>query len=164
MKITRILGIGLLALLAGCGWHLRGMSKVGLEYRSIYVQSEGAPQEAAVLATELRYSGINVTSDAHTADAVIVVSNEKYDRRVLSVNTTTGKASEYEIGYQVTATAHSAAGKVLLKPHTVTLSRDYSFDEAAALGAYQQEDTIRAELRRDAAGQILRRLNSAGGQ
>lgn len=162
MKIARILGIALVMLLAGCGWHLRGMSKVGLEYHSIYVDSQGAPGAAAALQAQLRNSGINVTSDPHAADAVIVVSNEGYDRRVLSVDTTTGKAREYEVGYQVTASAHSAEGKTILKPDTVTLSRDYSFDEAAVLGAQQQEQTVKNELRRDAAGQILRRLEAAG--
>ena len=164
MKIMRILFIALLMALAGCGWHLRGMSKVGLEYHSIYVQSQGAPGAAAELAAQLRNNGVNVTADPHAAEAVIVVSNEKFDRRVLSVDTTTGKAREFELGYQVTASAHDTAGKTILQPETVTMSRDYSFDEGAVLGTYQQEQTLQVELRRDAADQILRRLNAGGGQ
>lgn len=164
MKIMRIPLLALFVVLAGCGWHLRGMSKIGLEYHSVYVQSESAPGAAAALSAELRNSGVNVTPNAQGAEAVIVVSNEKYDRTVLSVDTTTGKAREFELGYQVTASAHDASGKTILKPETVTMARDYTFDEAAALGTYQQEQTLRVELGRAAAEQILRRLNAGAPQ
>ena len=51
-----------------------------------------------------------------------------------------------------------ADGKPLLNDTPIEMSRVYSFDEQQAIGASQEEDIIRSELRRDVVRMIMERL------
>jgi len=65
---------------------------------------------------------------------------------------------EYELHYRVIYAVQAADGSEILKDTPIELSRVYSFDEQQAIGAAQEEETIRAELRRDAVRVIMERL------
>ena len=60
--------------------------------------------------------------------------------------------------YRVVYAVDGADGKPLLRDTPIELSRVYSFDEQQAIGAGQEEDIIRTELRRDAVRMIMERL------
>jgi LPS-assembly lipoprotein len=88
------------------------------------------------------------------------LGNERFDRRVLSVDPRTGKVREFELGYAVDLNVTHRDGRSLIGPDTVTLLRDYVFDETAAISEFEEENLLREEMRKDAAEAILRRLQS----
>lgn len=66
---------------------------------------------------------------------------------------------EYEVYYAVEY-AVVADGKELLPPQELELTRNYSFDEARLLAKEEEEEILRAEIARDLAGIVMRRISS----
>ena len=93
-----------------------------------------------------------------TASATIEVTRDDVEQRVLSVSAR-NIPTEYELTYTVTISVHSA-GKELLAPQVLSLSRDYSFDENALLAKEHEEDVLRVQMARELAVIAIRRLAS----
>jgi LPS-assembly lipoprotein len=88
----------------------------------------------------------------------VEVSRDDVQRRVLSVSAS-NIPTEYELTYTVTIAVH-AGGTEILTPQTLSLSRDYSFDENALLAKENEEDVLRMQMARDLAAIAARRLTS----
>ncbi|MEW6354619.1 MAG: LPS assembly lipoprotein LptE [Pseudomonadota bacterium] len=141
------------ALLAGCGFHLRGGGLQGADVPLTYLQ--GGSPNAGVSAELSRLE--QFTNDAAKAQVVLNILSENFDRRVLSVGSD-AKVSEYEVRYTVSFSATDKAGKEIIAPQTIALKRDYRFDETRVLAADAEEATLRRDMARDAAQRIIRRL------
>ncbi|MGH8520695.1 MAG: LPS assembly lipoprotein LptE [Gammaproteobacteria bacterium] len=144
----------------GCGFHLRGSSPVALRFSGVFVESAGAPQVAAQLQRQLQYDGVALMGKPALAEAVVTLTDERFEERVLSVDPRTGKVREYELAYGVDLMASDAKGQALLEKQRVHLVRDYTFDETAALGKFDEEQFLRQEMLQDAAALVLRRLET----
>lgn len=153
MKIVWITVLAAVLLLQGCGFHLRGTLEGSADMPLTYVQGSAAP---GGIRTALSRAD-KITGNIDQAEAVLNVVSEKFDRRVLSVDSN-GRVSEYEIFYAVDFTVQDKTGKQLIGPQTVSLVRDYRFDETQVLGKDTEEAGLRQDMVRDAAQQILRRL------
>nr|VFJ48583.1 MAG: LPS-assembly lipoprotein [Candidatus Kentron sp. FW]VFJ49975.1 MAG: LPS-assembly lipoprotein [Candidatus Kentron sp. FW] len=154
----RLIGVFIIAasLLLGCGFHLRGSFALPNGISSLYVQ---APiYFANELVMLLEGNGIVVARNRNDADAVLVVEQEAFDKRTLSVDSSTGKEREHELSYAVSYRVLAADGRELLPQQTVNFVRDYVFDEDAVLSVGHEENILSQEMRQDAARQILRRL------
>lgn len=162
MKIcVRIAVFALAAALAGCGFHLRGQEEPGVPARVLpvtYVQG-GNPQTG--LTDELRRSGSHIVQDRQQAKLLLTILTDGFERRLLSVGAT-GKAREFELYYTVAFEVRDPAGKELLPKSDISLVRDYRFDETQLLGKDAEESVLRQDMVRDAAQQILRRLQRLG--
>jgi LPS-assembly lipoprotein len=154
-----ILALAFGLFLAGCGYHLRGSQEAyRLELSKIYVGSQGADVLAAAVTNKLQESRATVVGTPAEAEAVVVVSNELYDRRVLSVDQDTGKVLEYELGYEAELTITDPSGRPLLGTQPITLIRDITFDPQAVLGQDEEEQAVRSDMLQDAAQSVLFRL------
>lgn len=150
-----------LLLVTGCGYHLRGLaSGGGWSLGRVYVAESGATALAAELRNQMAIYEITQASNVQQAEALIHLDREKYDRRVLSVDPSTGKVREYEIGIEAALSVTRPDGSVLLAETPIDLRRNFTFDEAAVIGKSLQESTLQAEIRTDAAEIILRRLQA----
>jgi len=149
-----------LMCVSACGFHLRGTVPVDLQFSRVYVRDHRAHRVAAELTRQLGYSRVVVAPDAASADVVVELRNERFDERVLSVDPRTGKAREYQIAYRVDLGVRHTDRRPLIKDQTVDLLRDYSFDERAALGKFEEQQVLRDEMIEDAAETVLRRLES----
>jgi len=156
-----ILFLASLLLLSGCGFHLRGSSDLALHVSSVYIETQGASTLKAEVTRQLQNAGVSVSSKPGDDALRLVLSNEQFDRRVLSVDPSTGKVREYEVGLKAKVSARDAQGNNLLKDQDVSQIRDFIFDENAVLGTYQEEAVLRKELTRDTAAQVLRLLQAA---
>jgi LPS-assembly lipoprotein len=152
----------LLALLcvSACGFHLRGTVPADLQFSRVYVRNHGARRVSAELTRQLGYNRVVVAPDAASADVVVELRNERFDERVLSVDPRTGKAREYQIAYRVDLAARHTDRRPLIKAQTVDLLRDFTFDESAALGKFEEQQVLREDMIQDAAETVLRRLES----
>lgn len=155
LRVITVLIFGV--LLAGCGFHLRGTGGIQ-DTGNIPATYLQADTSAGGIGRELSRLD-KFTSDAGKAEAALQVISEGFDRRVLSVGRR-GKVNEYEILYTVRFTVSDKAGKELLAPTTINLTRDYQFDETQVLAKDSEEAVLRRDLVRDAAQQIVRRLQA----
>ena len=146
----------------GCGYQLRGTVSVPPAPDGIHVA--GPPEIRAALTRVLDSGGVQVRPDRDPAGAVLRLSRERFGRRVLSVDPNTGKEREFELAYRVAFDLTGADGEELLPGQTVSLVRDYVFDPDAVLGKSHEEETLRAEMRREAASRIVRRIAAALGR
>ena len=146
-------------LLAACGFQLRGASVLPPDMGRLQVNaSEALREEVAIF---LEGSETTIVEDGTKADVVLTMTNARYDRRVLSVDPSTGKESEFELSYTVDVAAKGAAGNVILERRPVTLRRDYLFDPQTLIGSRTEESVIREEMQRDLVQQVLYQLRAA---
>jgi len=151
--------IALSALLAGCGFQLRGADVLPPDLGSLHVSAP--PVLLAETEFFLEGSDTRLMPGREGADLVLTIANERYDRRVLSVDPDTGKEREFQLAYTVDVSAVTPGGRTVLAPQSVTLLRDFVFDRDALLGSGREELVLRDEMRRDAVQQIMYRLRAA---
>ena len=159
MRMRAAAVIALCTLLAGCGFQLRGAQVLPPDLGALHVAAP--PLIQAESEFFLEGSDTRLLPGREGADVVLTIANERYDRRVLSVDPDTGKEREFELAYTVDVNAVTRDGRTLLAPQSVTLLRDYVFDRDALLGSGREEITLRDEMRRDAVQQIMYRLRAA---
>jgi LPS-assembly lipoprotein len=151
--------VTLFLAVAACGFHRQGITPVAPVMNVTYVDSR---DEHTVFLTALRRSlvasGATLAPSPDKATATLYISRDDTGRRVLSVSAR-NTPTEYEVYYTVTFSV-SADNKELLPAQTLTLKRDYSFDEETVLAKESEEEILRDALARDLAGIILRRLSS----
>ncbi len=144
--------------LAGCGFHLRGVVELPPEKRVIALY--GLPLTHP-LASELRQllalSQGELVTDPKAAASVLVISDIQEARRVLSLDQN-GKAVEFELILRLRFEARTPAGKVLIPPEPIAIHRVYLNPQLDVIGKAVEESVIRAEMQREAAQTLLRRL------
>ncbi|HSR63600.1 MAG TPA: LPS assembly lipoprotein LptE [Gammaproteobacteria bacterium] len=150
----------MLIFVAGCGFQLRGSNLDELQRSNVYVQSSGANQIAGHVRQQLRYAGVNLIDDAGDADYLISLSDERFERNILSVSPRTGKVQEYELSYQSSLSVTDRNGEKLVNNEPITAARDYVFDDGSVLGNFSQEGVLRNDIARHAASSVLRRLQA----
>ena len=148
----------LCALLAACGFQLRGTADVPFD--SIYV-----PQAAGGIGLELKRSiqagtRAKVVDDAKSASAVLEFTEETRVKEILSL-TGQGRVREYLLRYRVGFRVHDGKGKDFVPANTVTLLRDISFNDADVLAKESEEQLLYRDMQTDMVQQILRRLAAA---
>jgi LPS-assembly lipoprotein len=78
---------------------------------------------------------------------------------VLSVGPT-AKVREYVVRYRVEFEVLGADGKPLLERTTIELERDFAFDQAQALSATAEQETLAEEMRREMVRRVMRVLGT----
>ena len=146
-----------LALLAGCGFHLRGQVPLPAAVAAPYIEAGDryTPLYAA-LDERLRAAGAVPAADAASASAVIRLHVDETGRDLLSV-TADNKPGEYEVYYAAEFSVTDGATE-LLERKQVRLTRDYGYDESAVLAKEHEEESLRVALAGEIADLILRRL------
>lgn len=145
--------------LASCGFKLRGAFDLPAEIRTVQVTAPSALRDDILLLLES--GGVEVAPEGVKADARINVTGDRFDRRVLSVDAATGKEREFELAYTVNFAVTRRDGDAVIPDGSVNLLRDYVFDPEAVIGTSREEDLLREEMRRDAARQLMRRVEAA---
>ena len=149
-----------LLLLSSCGFHLRGSVELPPALSEVAVK-DGATDIAPELRHALGNAGVRVSD---SATMVLTVRAEKYDKRVLSVDSI-GRALEYGLSYTVRFSlkdkGEGKSGAAWIPEEPVTQTRDLRFDATVVLGTAREEAQLKTEMRRDAVSQILRQLRYA---
>jgi LPS-assembly lipoprotein len=110
------------------------------------------------LSSALETNGATLATTRDGATAVLRVERDETGQRVLSVSAR-NTPTEYEIYYTVTYSV-TAGGEEVLPPRTLTLTRDYSFNDEALLAKQHEEEFLREALARDLVSQVMRSLAS----
>ncbi len=159
--IAAIALVALLALSACGGWHLRGTGEnSAVDYR-VHVRYGNAYTVGTAVVRELVNRGARVVRDRANADFVIEISNERYDRRILSIDPDTGKVREIELGLAAEFSVRRGDGVLVVPRETGTWEVDYIFDEGSLLGTTEQDNLVQRDLAEIAATTMVFRLQQA---
>lgn len=148
------------AVLAGCGFQLRGSLSLPPAMEKVLLQGVAVNSALAIeIRQALVSAGGELVDDRSQASAVLVISDDRFDKRVLSVDSQ-GRASEYELHYRLGYELRNTANDVLVERQQLDSIRDYIFDPANVLGKGAEESLLRREMRRLAVHRMLERLRS----
>lgn len=150
----------LLALaLTACGFHRQGVRPLSPVMNVTYVDAKDVRSDfMRGLTSALEAGGATLVATREGATAVLKVERDQTGQRVLSVSAR-NTPTEYEIYYTVTYSVRSAEAE-LLASRTLTLTRDYSFNDEALLAKQHEEEYLREALARDLVAQVMRSLAS----
>lgn len=162
MNLQGLLILSLTLCVAGCGFHLRQPAQLPAVMQRTYINDSSGNTE---LVRELRRSLItpttNVTDDATSATATLNILTGRQFQRVLSVSNA-GQPLEYQVAYQVKFSVTDTDGQTLIGPQTLTLTRNYAYDVANAIGDAEQANVLYKAMQDNMAQLILFRLQALG--
>lgn len=157
-RVTMLAALFATALLAGCGFQLRGAQT--LPFSTIYVD---APATSAFALQMRRMVGnssqTRVVPTAQEAAAVLQVQGEAREKEILSLSGG-GRVREYQLRYRVTYRVLDGKSIELVPSTQLLLRRDLSFSDDAALAKESEEALLFRDMQTDAVIQLLRRLQS----
>jgi len=146
-------------LVSGCGFHLEGRTPLPPRFASTYIDTvERDSDFNQGLRQALTNSGATLVAQAEGATAVIHVTRDQVEQRVLSVSSR-NVPQEYEVTYHVRFSVN-AADKELLASNEITAVRDYTFDETQVLAKQREGEILQAALARDLVALVMRRISS----
>jgi len=158
--LVRVLGAVLLvAMLAGCGFKLRGSDgQYNVPFQSIWLSFN----EASPLGTELKRNlragdNVRIEPDASKAEALFDVISESRGKSILSLNSQ-GRVREYLLTYTLVFRVRDAKGAELLGATAISLKRSLTFNESQVLAKESEEALLYRDMQSDLVQQILRRL------
>jgi LPS-assembly lipoprotein len=159
MMWRRLLTVALLLLVSSCGFHLRGeMVLPEVMARTKLVAPAGSLVRYEVENLLLGAGGV-VTEEESSATAVLTLHSERILSRVLSVDAL-GRAREHALTLVVKYSLQEVGGTMLAQPLSSRVERDFRFDPDNVLAQRSEQEMVQQEMRRVAAQQILRRLQT----
>ncbi|MDO5639054.1 MAG: LPS assembly lipoprotein LptE [Neisseria sp.] len=143
-----------LLALSACGFHLKGHGNIpdALPYQAWHV--DGAALQQALENALRNADGRPV--DAPQAQATIRVNSIDTRKDIYTI-TRAAEINEYLLILRVEAQAYRN-GDPLGAPMVILVQRPMEYADSEVLGKQEEEATIWAEMRTDAAEQIVRRL------
>lgn len=161
MLAVRSTFVVMLALMmTGCGFQLRGSANLPSAMDSTRLE---LADPDSLFARELRLlleaNGARVVDDAAEGAAVLRIVRERISRRALTVSGN-ARVREYELVFELAFNLTGPGGERLVPTETLRLVRDFQFDEREILGASNEEDLLREDLRRAMASALIRRLEA----
>lgn len=148
------------ALLAGCGFQLRGEARLPEAMAQTWLAVPDANSEfARELALRLEGDGVELTAGAQAEAAVLRVHSERLRNQPLTISGQ-ARVREFLLVFEIEFELLDGTGGVLIERETLRLTREYSFDEQAILAASREEEFLRDDLRRSMVSQLLRRLEA----
>ena len=154
-----LLAVILAAVLAGCGFHLRGTLSGNLPYKTMHI---ALPETAEVRIWLERYinaaGSTEILDDASRADATFQQLIDTRQKTILSVNAQ-GRVREYRLQLNYTFRVVNQKGQVLIPPNEINLMRDITFDDSNVLAKDLEEGLLWRDMNNDLVNQIMRRLS-----
>ena len=155
-----LLFTGCISLLTpGCGFHLRGKANLPASMNVTYLQDSHPPSNIYLPLRRTLGSNVKVTDDPNKATAILQLSNERFDRRLLSA-AVGSPIKNYELHYSISFTLLGNGDKVLLAPQTINVTRELSFNETQVLAKTSEQQQLQQDMIRNAVRQILNRLQA----
>ena len=144
--------------LGGCGFRLAGSEHLPAVLAKPYLSVKDPYTDfSREFERELKSSGALLQDGRQDATATIEVTKDLIEQRTLAVSAR-NIPTDYELRYTVTFDVKGPDADIL-PPQTITLSRDYSFEENELLAKEHEADILRASMARDLATMAMRILS-----
>jgi len=148
----------LAALLAACGFQLRGQAQ--LPFASLHIPGNN-PLVVELKRNVAVASRTRLVDKPAEAQAVFGFTQELREKVILSFSAA-GRVSEYQLRYRVGFRVTDAKGaQVYLPTSEILLTRDMAFSDAQVLAKEAEEALLFRDMQRDMVQQIMRRLVAA---
>ncbi|RUO56028.1 LPS-assembly lipoprotein LptE [Pseudidiomarina homiensis] len=141
--------------LAGCGFQLRGSYQLPPQLQQASISAPQFSEVAEQVRERFTLAGVEVLASSSNQYANIDIVRDSLTRRTLSLSAS-GQVAEYELIYTVdyVLRAPQRAEKAL----QVEVFRDYQDDPNFALAKTREREVLVAEMREQAAQQLLRQV------
>jgi LPS-assembly lipoprotein len=147
------------ALLASCGFHLRG--EAHYTFDTLFLNSPAAQPLTTDLKRSLEGIGTaQLVASPETAQVILDIASVENNKQILSLSGG-GKVREFLLTKRILFRVHDAAGNDWLPTSEVLVRRSYTYNDTEALAKEAQEQRLWREMQDDAVQQIVRRLQSA---
>ena len=146
-----------LALLGGCGFHLRNSQE--FSFKTIAV----SPQPGGAIALDVvRYLGDRVVPEVSKGgrpgpQVVLDIVQEQREKSVVAVNAS-GQVREMQLQIRLRFRVRTPQGDALIATTEITQKRDITFNESSALAKEAEEILLYRDMQNDIVQQMLRRL------
>lgn len=157
---TRLACLLLAALaLNACGFHLQGRLPLPAALSATrVVANDDQTDFVQGLRRALISSGSKLTDLSESATGVVRIHKDEVTQKILSVSVN-NIPREYEVTYTVEFSVEGMSGE-LLPSQTVSVTRDYSFDETKMLAKENEEAILREGMANDLVAIVMRRLSA----
>jgi LPS-assembly lipoprotein len=156
---TSVVALSCAALLSACGFRLAGNDPLpGILARPYLAVKDPYTEFAREFEHQLKGAGALVQEVRAKSTATINVTRDYVQQRTLSVSAR-NIPTEYELTYTVTF-AVEGPDKELMAPQTISLAKDFSFEENELLAKEHESDILRRQMARDLVAIAMRRLTS----
>ncbi len=170
MMMQRSLSVLLLVLVSlvftsACGFNLRGRQSGSQMVGQMFVEGEGSILRS--LRNALTAQQVQFAAFREDADTLVIIDNEVLSRRVASVSAS-GRVSEYELlhaidlltlrssdGVKAGERSVAESGK---QSQTVSVIRDYTYDEEDVLAKDDEERILRSEMSEELIRHLVLRI------
>jgi LPS-assembly lipoprotein len=150
--------LALPALAAACGFAPRQPQPLPMRSLALVgFKPESALRPA--LQRDLARAGVALRDNPAQADAVLEAITDARERAV-AASTAAGQVREVTLRVRLRFRVATPAGRLLLAPSDLLLTRDMSYNESAALAKEQEELTLFRAMEDDIVAQVMRRLAS----
>ena len=147
---------GGLALLAGCGFALRGTAD--LPFSTLYIGAADTSELGAQLRRYVRNTtNTRIVEDPKTAEAQLQILQETRERSILSLDAS-GRVREFELRYLFAFRVHDGKGQDYIPPTTIALKRDLTFSDANTLAKDSEANLLYRDMQNETVQQVLRRM------
>jgi len=153
-----MLAAAIAALLAGCGFQLRGEPPVSsaLEPLAVVCSSQVPDTLCRALREQLSLGNISLAPVAD-ADYILRLRSFERDRRATAI-TAQAAAAEYTLRRSVELEVISADQVPMVAKTRLTTSESYRYDETNVLARQREEETLRQQMDDRLAQQVIFRL------
>ena len=153
----------LLPSLVACGFHLRGYTTVPDELKLLFVDTKGlTPEFKRIIEDSLTLNKIVMVKDPEAAPYALLVSNEKIDQNVLTLNRsdTNTNAGEFELVAHVNFSLVRQDGVAIINNDTLESRRSYTNDVNNIIGKEEEARRYRQDIRNELMRRILLKLQA----
>jgi len=158
-RTAKIISIALLVttVVSACGFSLRGNSRQsGSQFvGQLHIDGDGSVSLLSPLRNALTAQQVQFAAFRKDADTLVIIDNEVLSRRVASVDAS-GRVSEFELLHSIDLRTLRTVDGVKAgelnpedsdqRPQTVSVIRDYTYDETEVLAKDDEEKILRAEM------------------
>ena len=146
----------LMALVAGCGFQLRGA--YSLPYESIYIAGSDYSLIVAGLKRAIRASGSARLADSAADAQATFLPTIELKEPIILLFSSSGRVREKRLRYRYGYRVVDNKGRDLVLPGMVELTRDLTYADSDVLAKTQEEDLLWRDMETDLVQQLMRRL------
>ena len=151
--------LGLVGLLAACGFQLRG--DYALPFQTMSIALAPSSELYAQLKRSIEASSsTRIVDNPKEAEANLVVLGDRNEKVILSLNSA-GRAREYDLVRTFSFKVSSANSTDYIPPSQIVLRRDITFNDDLVLSKESEEVLLWRDIQKDLIQQLLRRLATA---
>lgn len=150
----------ILLSMAGCGFRLRNQNELPPHLHILYLKTANPYGSFETnLGEALRSSGVTLVNSPQSAPITLLVF-KPLQTNYSSTGGPSSQARVYIFRYSVTFTLTNASGKYLLKPQTLSTTRNLTLTANQLLQSNNQLSTLEREMQREIINQMYNRLSA----